>query len=327
MVTKLYGMAVTAALMATGASAQDARIDKLKAELATLRPAGQTVKGAPYSADEISESTQVLGDGTRIHNETRGKIYRDSEGRTRRESGDTATIIDPVAGTSYKLNTKTMTVEKLMTMRSGSFSVSSDSSQSVHVSGTPANVNVSNGVITINRNGQVSTIPVPADGNWNSPDGTIHVMTRESMSTGSNGSATFGVKDGTITVTTKDGHTTTLPMPQGGASMARIDGVQGYAFETGGDAQSLGKQTVEGVLSDGTRRTTHLNAGAVGNDRPIDIVNERWYSSELQVEISNHHSDPRTGETSHRLTNINRGEPPAYLFQVPASYNQPERKM
>jgi len=61
---------------------------------------------------EVSESNQVLADGTRIHNESRTSIYRDSEGRVRRETPNQTTIMDPVAGVSFFLNPKTMTATK-----------------------------------------------------------------------------------------------------------------------------------------------------------------------------------------------------------------------
>lgn len=44
------------------------------------------VTGAPYSAEEVSDHTQTLADGTHITQKTRiRKFYRDSEGRTRTE--------------------------------------------------------------------------------------------------------------------------------------------------------------------------------------------------------------------------------------------------
>src|SRR5689334_453011 len=46
---------------------------------------GRVVKDAPYSADVITETTQTLPDGNRIHQTNSARVYRDSEGRTRRE--------------------------------------------------------------------------------------------------------------------------------------------------------------------------------------------------------------------------------------------------
>ena len=81
---------------------------------------GMTVKGAPYSAEEVNETSQVLADGTRIHRENRTTVYRDSEGRTRRETPDNITITDPVANVTYFLDPKTMTGQKLA-MAAGNF--------------------------------------------------------------------------------------------------------------------------------------------------------------------------------------------------------------
>ena len=52
----------------------------------------------------------------------------------------------------------------------------------------------------------------------------------------------------------------------------------------------------------------------------IEIVSERWYSPELQLVVMTRHSDPRFGETTYKLTNINRTEPAKSLFEVPSDY-------
>jgi hypothetical protein len=94
--------------------------------------------------------------------------------------------------------------------------------------------------------------------------------------------------------------------------------------------ESLGTQMIEGVNAEGTRYTITLPAGAVGNEQPIQIVDEHWYSSDLHVLVMSKHSDPRFGETTYRLTNINRSEPAHNLFEVPADYTikqgGPERR-
>lgn len=83
---------------------------------------------------------------------------------------------------------------------------------------------------------------------------------------------------------------------------------------------SLGTQTINGVLAEGTRTTRTIAAGAVGNEKPIVITTERWYSSELQTYVMIKRSDPYVGESEFQLTNIQRSEPDATLFQVPADY-------
>src|SRR4051794_14025907 len=74
---------------------------------------GKTIKGAPYAGVEVNETTQMLADGTRIHNESQTQVFRDSEGRLRRETPNEVTIWDPVANASWVLNPKTQTARKL----------------------------------------------------------------------------------------------------------------------------------------------------------------------------------------------------------------------
>jgi hypothetical protein len=84
--------------------------------------------------------------------------------------------------------------------------------------------------------------------------------------------------------------------------------------------EQLGARDIEGVIADGVRSTFTIAAGAVGNERPIEIVDERWYSTELQTTVMSKHSDPRMGETTYRLTKVSRAEPASSLFEVPADY-------
>jgi hypothetical protein len=90
--------------------------------------------------------------------------------------------------------------------------------------------------------------------------------------------------------------------------------------------EDLGEQMIEGVKTRGRRSTVTIEAGTIGNDRPLNTVSETWYSEELKMEVMSRSSDPRTGEMSFRLSNVSRGEPPAYLFQVPAGYTVKEGK-
>ncbi len=82
----------------------------------------------------------------------------------------------------------------------------------------------------------------------------------------------------------------------------------------------LGTQTVEGVTAQGTRTVRTIPAGAVGNEQPISIVTETWYSPDLKVLVMSKVDDPRMGETTYKLTNILRSEPAASLFQPPDDY-------
>lgn len=84
--------------------------------------------------------------------------------------------------------------------------------------------------------------------------------------------------------------------------------------------EPLGTRTLEGVTAEGTRTRFTIQAGAIGNEAPIEIVSERWFSPELQAVVESRFSDPRFGERTFRLTNIKQGEPSADLFQVPGDY-------
>jgi hypothetical protein len=91
--------------------------------------------------------------------------------------------------------------------------------------------------------------------------------------------------------------------------------------------ESLGKQVVEGVEVELTRTTVTIPEGEIGNTLPIEIVDETWYSPELQMVVMSKHRDPRSGETTYRLTNINRSDPDRSLFEVPADYTVKSDKL
>jgi TonB family protein len=235
---------------------------------------GKLVKGAPYSAEAVTESTQTLADGNRIVNKSTTRLYRDSEGRTRREqtlrsigpfayAGEppqTIFISDPVAQMSYVLDVRTHTARKMPSYR---FEV---------------------------------TVPVPAEsGKQPAQPGTVPPTPPERSEN-------------------RDYVMTTTPAARDGYKVEYFGGAKRTKTE------SLGKQTIEGVEAEGTRMTVTIQAGEIGNVLPIDVINERWYSPELQTVIMTKQSDPRFGETVYRLANIDRSEPDKSLFQVPADY-------
>lgn len=221
----------------------------------------KTVKGAPYSAEATTETIQTLSDGNRIIRKNSATIYRDGEGRTRREqtlgaigqwtvAGDppkTISINDPVSRVNYILDPKTQTARKMVIQQlipGGSFT-------------------------------RVVAPPAP------------------------NGNGVAGVR-----------------IFDSGAPAANTERLERHQPKV----ESLGKQIIEGVEAEGTRTTMTIPAGKIGNERPIDIVTERWYSPELQVVVYSKKTDPMAGETTYRLTNINRDEPSRSLFEVPAGY-------
>jgi hypothetical protein len=84
--------------------------------------------------------------------------------------------------------------------------------------------------------------------------------------------------------------------------------------------EELGAESLNGVLAMHTRDTLTIPQGQIGNDRDIHVVNDRWYSDDLQMLVKTENSDPRFGKNTYELTNVLRDEPNPSLFQVPGDY-------
>jgi hypothetical protein len=280
--------AMTALLLPlTGASAQEPRAPVPNATAFMISEfADKPVKGAPYSAQAITETRQRLADGNEIVNKSETTVYRDTQGRTRREQNlktigglagapavQLITISDPVAGASYTLDPVARTARK-SAFNSFFIGGSGGTSPSISVNGGGS------GAVTFSRT--------------------------EGAAGGTGTGYTFSTSTGGPVTTSGDRVTL---LKQGLDNVKRED---------------LGTQTIEGVEAAGTRNTITIPAGEIGNERPIDIVTERWYSKELQTTVMSRRSDPRSGETIFRLTNINRSEPAGSLFEIPGDYKVTE---
>ena len=204
---------------------------------------GKVVTGAPYSAVRVREETQTLSDGTSINRKIQTNVFRDSQGRVRREvtmpaigplaaSGQSKTFIvihDPVAGTGYELHPD----EKTAVQFAG------------HAGGRK---------------------------NPDALQGKFDALVQQEIANG------------------------TLKK------------------------EVLDTQTISGLSAQGTRYTRTIPAGEIGNDKPILITDEVWYSPDLQIVLKNTHTDPRFGTRTSTVTNIQRQEPAATLFTVPTGY-------
>jgi hypothetical protein len=242
---------------------------------------GNPVKGAPYSGNAVTDTTQTLADGNRIVNHTTAAVYRDGEGRERREQSIpnigpfaaqgvppvTIFISDPVAGVNYSLNPSNKTAIKM----------------------------------------PVPPVPPTAPGAPLPPLPPIPPGTQGPVVI-----QRFGAAGGSATASM---------VAQPGPQQVMIYSKSGAALtQNPPDVQQLGTKVVEGVQADGTRTTLTIPAGQIGNDNPIQIVDEVWRSADLQVIVHSEHTDPRMGTTVYSLQNISRSDPSAALFQVPADY-------
>jgi hypothetical protein len=198
---------------------------------------GKTITGSPLSGDIVTSRDTTLADGNRIHNESTTKVYRDAQGRVRRDVGvDLATpatgnvkrsmvvISDPLAGKRYMLNPDNKTAREM-----------------------------------------------PMHG----------------------------------------------PKHQGEEHMKAMGGPAEPGPIT---KEQMGTKSVNGIQAEGVRVTRTIPAGAIGNDKPIEVVTERWYSTDLQIAVMTVHTDPMMGTVTTKLVNVTRGDPDASLFQVPSDY-------
>jgi len=259
------------------AAAQNKLVAEAKAQLefnvlGASMISGPTVKGAPYSAQVVNEMVRTLADGNRIINTSSSNLYRDSQGRERREetsaSGTVRSVFitDPVEGVSYTLEATSKVAHK-SGQRNVGFSYSTDHSG-----------------VGVGRGGGAATTET---------------------------------------------RTFTMNSSGGGGEIFVLSGQEINIAKVDPAVEHLGTQMIEGVSAEGTRTTVTIPAGQIGNDLPIVTVTERWYSPELQVTVMSKRTDPRTGTTTYKLTNISRSEPSPTLFEVPADYKviEPEKRM
>ncbi len=86
------------------------------------------------------------------------------------------------------------------------------------------------------------------------------------------------------------------------------------------ETEQLGERQIEGFKAVGKRTRVVIPANSIGNDSPIEITHETWYSPDLKLILESTQNDPRFGETKYSLVKISAKEPSEKLFQVPAGY-------
>ncbi len=327
---------------------------------------GQVVKGAPYSAEAVTESVQALADGNRIVRKSSALIYRDGEGRTRREqslnnvgpfatNGDAPLVVfinDPVAGVNYSLDARTHAARK-STNNVYYFKLEGPPGPQMQFERIGPPPGSPGGPPPPGMDGPGAPPPPPGGPRHEAIKRVQPQYPAIAKAAGAQGPVTVQVvidEQGSVTsARAVSGHPLLQDASVDAARQwvfkptiingkpAKVSGSLSFSFalsDREGEApppgppppppqeakESLGRQTVEGVEAEGTRVTVTIPAGAFGNERPINIVSERWYAPELQAVVLTKHSDPRFGETTYRLTNINRTEPAHTLFEVPADY-------
>lgn len=84
--------------------------------------------------------------------------------------------------------------------------------------------------------------------------------------------------------------------------------------------ENLGDQDISGIHATGTRVTTTIPSGSMGNEQPILVTSETWYSPELKATVMTKHNEPWVGELKTQFTNVNTAEPDRSLFSIPSDY-------
>lgn len=90
--------------------------------------------------------------------------------------------------------------------------------------------------------------------------------------------------------------------------------------------EDLGSRSIEGVDCTGTRETTTIPAGEIGNEKPISVVRETWYAPSIAAVVLSTTDDPRYGKTTYQLSNVQLNEPARSLFEPPANFKVSQRK-
>ena len=275
------------------------------------------VKNSPFSAEAVSESVQVLSDGNRIVRSSTSKLYRNSEGRFRREMsggsggvmgtyygfGQGVSILDPVIGHRLMLDTNERTA-RVVQLGSG---------QNIAIAGRAAVATRATKPLTDAKRAELEAKLL------NSGDMTEEQKTklRRELAEAKTYAEVASAGGGTSTIVAPASSPVTVVTGEGN-SYNMVYGVGRPKYET--RTEELGERDFEGVSAAGSRSITIIPAGTIGNERDIEIVYERWYSKDLELVVYSKHSDPRFGEQTYRLTNIVRSEPDPSLFTVPNGY-------
>jgi hypothetical protein len=209
-------------------------------KLEILASHNKVVVGKPYSANSTTDIVQTLPDGNRIVQHSSSVIYRDSQGRTRREQtfpnlqsrpGETKIFIDdPVSSAAFMLEPDQKSARRISSSREVMLKLERSSD-------TMANV-----------------------------------------------------------------------------KLPKLDEQHDIVQE------DLGTKSIQGVQCVGKRQTITIPAGQVGNERPIAIVTETWFSPDIEAIIQSSTTDPRFGQTTYSLHDVQLKDQPLALFTLPNSY-------
>lgn len=244
------------------------------------------MRNAPFTADESGETVRILPDGNRVVENWTGKVARNSLGRMRRDItsgkvGEGATRPFIVGTTAGGL---TPSVVALGAGEGNRVSVAKiEAETAVAAAGGHAVI------VTSGGEAPVATTVTRAD-----------TLERQVVVEKLN-----AARAGELAAR--------AAVEADGVRVVRPQALDDTKYQV--RKESLGTREFGGVQAEGTRVITTIAAGAIGNDRDIEVTVETWFAKDLGVVVYSKRTDPRIGETTYQMTNIVRAEPDASLFQ------------
>ena len=278
----------------------------------------ELVKGNPYSAREVREFKQTLGDGTVISRQSTRLLARDREGRLRqelRQADGTARVYinDPVAK-----EVLIMDPQKKLACKAGFDKVAiNDCFNQTKGDWKPLGFSFNSGKNGVGMMTANDDLVVEV-----SPHAQIIDLTQKTLS---------GLKVPIAPVAPVSPVAPVAPVPP----VPPMSALPYSRSTPGGITNSENKtvtrekktkQTYEGVTVDTDRTVETIAAGSIGNNKAIESVYERYYSPDLKMAVYVRRSDPRNGESLYRMMDIKRTDPDANVFKVPSGYTVTEGK-
>lgn len=317
----------------------------------------KNIKGAPYSAEMVTEQQQNLADGNQIVTRRSAMSYRDSAGRTRQETRDSrgelqlVTIEDAVDGASYLLHPANKSATRIDRKREAEQATQQaakdreraeqarDAARDAGKAAAAAAKEAGKAAADAGKEaGKVAAAAAreasqrardERDRERGERDREHGERERERVERTTRIERIDGKELVNVRVEQRTLEPITVRVEPRMGDLASIQTNVNIALAGAfGDARwshkattkDLGSKEIEGVKAEGKLRSYEIPAGEVGNRNPIVVSDETWFAPELQVTVYSKHSDPRTGDRVLRLANLKREEPPAALFGVPADY-------
>jgi hypothetical protein len=263
----------------------------VKASMATEVVLAGVTKNAPFTADESGETVRLMPDGNRIVQSWTGTMARNSQGRIRRdiksgEVGDSAArpfifgggIVSP-----------------------GIVAVgAADAASQIYLSKVDSeNAAAARTIVTRPATDGSGLTIVTTTGD----EGEARHVLLAKIEEAAAAKGGTRLSSETLARAASESEAVRAILPKS---------VENSKWQT--RKESLGTRDFGGVQADGVRVVTTIAAGTIGNERDIEMTSETWFSKELGVVVYSKRIDPRVGETTYQMTNIQRAEPDASLF-------------